>query len=204
MTATCARHRPAARLLALVLGTALAGAQQPNSAADKATRQQELDSLQAEQRRAADAEALLKSEIAALGEDRRKLNEALLATAGRLRLAENHIAATEARLKKLADNERAIRTSLDGRRALITEILAALERIGRRPPPAIITAPEDALTSVRTAMLLGAVLPEMRGDADALAADLLELARVRSEMKLEREALGRDVAAFSDDQLRMS
>ena len=158
MTATCALHRPAARLLALVLGTALAGAaavalaQQPNSAADKAARQQELDSLQAEQRRAADAEALLKSEIAALGEDRRKLNEALLATAGRLRLAENHIAATEARLKKLADNERAIRKSLDGRRALITEILAALERIGRRPPPAIITAPEDALTSVRTAM----------------------------------------------------
>src|ERR1700720_4418837 len=210
MTATCARHRPAARLLALVLGTALAGAaavalaQQPNSAADKATRQQELDSLQAEQRRAADAEALLKGEIAALGEDRRKLNEALVATAGRLRLAENHIAATEARLKKLADNERAIRKSLDGRRALITEILAALERIGRRPPPAIITAPEDALASVRTAMLLGAVLPEMRGDADALAADLLELARVRNEMRLEREALGRDVAAFSDDQLRMS
>jgi len=209
MTATYAWHRRASRLLALALGVAVSGAaiawaQQPNSATDKAARQQELDTLQAEQRKAADAEALLKSEIAALGEDRRKLTEALLATAGRLRVAENHIAGTEARLKKLADNERAIRQSLDGRRAIIIEILAALERIGRRPPPAVITAPEDALTSVRTAMLLGAVLPEMRGEAEALAADLLELARVRNEMKLEREALGRDVAAFSDDQQRMS
>jgi murein hydrolase activator len=209
MTATSALHRPASRLLALALGVAISGAavalaQQPDSVPDKAARQQELDTLQAEQRKAADAEALLKSEIAALGEDRRKLTEALLATAGRLRLAENHIAATEARLKKLGDNERAIRKSLDGRRAIIIEILAALERIGRRPPPAIITAPDDALTSVRTAMLLGAVLPEMRGEAEALAADLLELARVRNEMKLEREALGRDVAAFSDDQQRMS
>jgi septal ring factor EnvC (AmiA/AmiB activator) len=181
-----------------------AGAQQPTPAGDKAARQQELDALQAEQRRAADAEALLKSEIAALGEDRRKLTEALLATAGRLRLAENHIAATEARLKKLADNEGAIRKSLDGRRAVITEILAALERIGRRPLPAVLTAPEDALASVRTAMLLGAVLPEMRGEADALAADLVELARVRNEIKREREGLGRDVAAFSEDQQRMS
>ena len=210
MTPSSALRRPASRLLALVLGAAVSGAaavalaQQPNSAADKAARQQELDTLQAEQRKAADAEALLKGEIAALGEDRRKLNEALLTTAGRLRLAENHIAGTEARLNKLADNERTIRKSLDDRRAVIIEVLAALERIGRRPPPAIITAPEDALTSVRTAMLLGAVLPEMRGEADALAADLLELARVRNEMKLEREALGRDVAAFSDDQQRMS
>ena len=218
MTANTASARLASRrLIALVLGAAVAGvaavafaqqpnpggAQQPNPPGDKAARQQELDALQAEQRRAADAEALLKSEIAALGDDRRKLNEALLATAGRLRLAENHIAATEARLKKLAENEVGIRKSLDSRRAVITEVLAALERIGRRPPPAVFTAPEDALVSVRTAMLLGAVLPEMRGEADALAADLVELARVRGEMKLEREALGRDVAAFSDDQKRM-
>jgi septal ring factor EnvC (AmiA/AmiB activator) len=209
-TRIASRRIASRRYVGLVLGAALAGiaaaalAQQPSPAPDKAVRQQELDAVQAEQRKAADAEALLKSEIAALGEDRRKLNEALLATAGRLRLAENHIAATEARLKKLEENERTVRKSLDGRRGVIAEILAALERIGRRPPPAILTAPEDALASVRTAMLLGAVLPEMRGEADALSADLLELARVRGDRKVEREALGRDVAAFSDDQQRMS
>jgi septal ring factor EnvC (AmiA/AmiB activator) len=199
------------RCIGLVLGSALAAglaavalAQQPSPAPDKAARQQELDALQAEQRKAADAEATLKSEIATLGEDRRKLNEALLATAGRLRLAENSIAATETRLKKLEDKERTVRKSLDGRRAVIVEILAALERIGRRPPPAIMTSPDDALLTVRTAMLLGAVLPEMRGEADALAADLLELARVRTDMGVEREALGRDVAAFSSDQQRMT
>jgi septal ring factor EnvC (AmiA/AmiB activator) len=211
MTAIAAvRRRAARRLIGLALGASVAGAaavalaQQPSPPADKAARQQELDAIQVEQKKAADAEALLKSEIATLGEDRRKLNEALLTTAGRLRLAENHIAATEARLAKLADDERAVRKSLDGRRAVIVEVLAALERIGRRPPPAIMTAPEDALVSVRTAMLLGAVLPEMRGEADALSADLAELARVRAESKNEREALGRDVAAFSEDQQRMS
>src|SRR5580700_3195820 len=210
MTAIPTSRISSRRFIGLVVGSvltaglaAVAVAQQPAPAPDKAARQQELDALQAEQRKAADAEAMLKSEIATLGEDRRKLNEALLTTAGRLRLAENNIAATETRLKKLEDKERTVRKSLEGRRAVITEILAALERIGRRPPPAIMTSPDDALLTVRTATLLGAVLPEMRGEADALAADLVELARVRGEMKLEREALGRDVAAFSDDQQRM-
>jgi septal ring factor EnvC (AmiA/AmiB activator) len=220
MTAKIVRRHAARRLIGLALGASVAGAaavalaqqpsppadkaQQPAPPPDKAARQQELDAIQAEQKKAADAEALLKSEITTLGEDRRKLNEALLTTAGRLRLAEDHIAATEARLRKLADKEREVRKSLDGRRAVIVEVLAALERIGRRPPPAIMTAPEDALVSVRTAILLGAVLPEMRGEADALSTDLAELARVRAESKNEREALGRDVAAFSEDQQRMS
>jgi murein hydrolase activator len=211
MTAIPTSRISSRQFIGLVVGSvltaglaAVAVAQQPAPAPDKAARQQELDALQAEQRKAADAEAMLKSEIATLGEDRRKLNEALLTTAGRLRLAENNIAATETRLKKLEDKERTVRKSLEGRRAVITEILAALERIGRRPPPAIMTSPDDALLTVRTAMLLGAVLPEMRGEADALAADLLELARVRTDMGVEREALGRDVAAFSSDQQRMT
>ena len=48
------------------------------------------------------------------------------------------------------------------------------------------------------------MLPELRADADALAADLLELARVRGDMAIDREALGRDVAAFTADQQRMT
>ena len=146
----------------------MAWAQQPTPEPDRAARQQELDAVQEEHRKAAETEAQIRSEIAALGEDRRKLTEALLATAGRVRLAENKIAATETRLKKLAESERAVRTSLEGRRAVITEVLAALERMGRRPPPAVVAAPADALLSVRTAMLLGAVLPEMHADAEAL------------------------------------
>ena len=51
--------------------------------------------------------------------------------------------------------------------------------------------PEDALQSVRTAILLGAVLPEMRQQAEALAADLAELVRVRKEIADERDSVWR-------------
>jgi septal ring factor EnvC (AmiA/AmiB activator) len=188
---------------ALSLGLAMASAQEP-APADKAAREHELDTVRAEQRKAQAAEALLKHEIEAIGEDRRKLSEALIGTAARLRILEGHIAAAEERLKKLEGDETAVRKSLDGRQAVIVEILAALQRMGRRPPPALLVSPEDALLSVRTAMLLGAVLPQMRTDAEALAADLARLTRVRGEISAEREALGRDVAAFSADQQRMA
>ena len=71
-------------------------------------------------------------------------------------------------------------------------MLAALQRIGRHPPPALMVRPEDALQSVRTAIMLGAVLPEMRVQAEALAADLADLLRIRKEIADERDRLVRD------------
>jgi len=170
----------------------------------KAQRQQDLEALQAEQQRAAEAEARLKSEIAAIGEDRRTLNQALIETASRIRAAETRLVASEARRATLGDQERTIRQSLADRRTVIAEVLAALQRIGHRPPPALMVRPEDALQSVRTAMLLGAVLPEMRAEAQTLAADLTELVRVRGEAAAERERAAHDITDLSADRRRMA
>ncbi|MGB6349072.1 MAG: peptidoglycan DD-metalloendopeptidase family protein [Pseudolabrys sp.] len=165
---------------------------------------EELKAARDRQRQSAEAEANLKREIEQIGADRRKLNQDLIDTAGRLRGVESKIAATQERLKPLDDNERSIRKSLDGRRAVIGEVLAALQRIGRRPPPALIASPEDALRSVRTAMVLGAVLPEMRHEVEALASDLSELLGVRKKIDAEREQLKSEVASLDGERARMT
>jgi len=172
--------------------------------ARKAQREQDLEAVQAEQKRSADAEAKLKADIAAISEDRRSLSQALIETASGIRAAEGRIAAGEARRAMLNDQERTIRQSLVDRRAVIAEVLAALQRIGHRPPPALLVRPEDALLSVRTAMLLGAVLPEMRAEAQTLAADLAELTRVRAEIAAEAERTAHDIKALSNDRKRMA
>ena len=102
------------------------------------------------------------------------------------------------------NNENTVRRSLGSRKAVIAEVLAALQRVGRRPPPALLVSPEDALQSVRTAILLGAVLPDMKIEVDTLVADLAELVKVRTEIVSEREVLGRDLAALSQERMRMS
>ncbi len=165
---------------------------------------EELRSARDQQHKSAETEAALKREIEQIGADRRKLNQDLIDTAGRLRGVELKIVATQERLKSLDDNERSIRISLDGRRAVIGEVLAALQRIGRRPPPALIASPEDALQSVRTAMVLGAVLPQMRHEVEALANDLSELLAVRKKIDAERNQLKTEVAALDDERARMS
>ena len=164
----------------------------------------DLKAAREEQRKSADAEASIKHEIEEIGADRRKLNQELIDTAARLRDAEAKTTATEERLKPLDDNERTIRKSLDGRRTVIAEVLAALQRIGRRPPPALLASPEDALQSVRTAMVLGAVLPEMRHEVEGLANDLSELLDIRKKIAAERDRLKTEVALLDNQRARMA
>ncbi|MGH6976907.1 MAG: hypothetical protein ACREED_07775, partial [Stellaceae bacterium] len=113
---------------------------------------EELKDTRAQQRQSADTEAALEREIERIGADRRKLNQDLIDTAARLRGVEAKIDATQARLKPLDAKQATLRKSLERRRAVIGEVLAALQRIGHRPPPALIARPEDALKAVRTAM----------------------------------------------------
>ncbi len=165
---------------------------------------QELEAARAAQLKSAETLAKLRHEIEAIGDDRRKLAQQLIDAAARVRDAEAKLTAIEARLAPLDDNERAIRKSLASRQAVIVEVLAALQRLGRRPPPAILVRPEDALASVRSAIMLGAVVPELRSEAEALASDLDDLVRVRKQIADEREALRREVAGMQQEQQRVA
>jgi murein hydrolase activator len=165
---------------------------------------QQLESLRTEQKKSAESEAGLKREIEQIGADRRKLHQDLIDTAARVRGVEGRIAATEARLKPLDENEQSIRKSLDGRRTVIADVIAALQRMGRRPPPALMVAPEDALQAVRTAILLGAVIPEMRHEAEALASDLAQLVNVRKDIDAERDRLKTEIGSIESDRARMA
>src|SRR3954465_2504788 len=167
-------------------------------------RDQELEAIRIEQKKAAEIQAKLKEEVDAIGEDRRKLNQALIDGAARLRDTEDRIAETEGRLKPLDDSERMLRKSLEGRRTVIAEVLAALQRIGRHPPPAIMVRPEDALQSLRSAMLLGSVLPEMRQETNAILTDLSEMVRLRYEIGEERKRLERDLKTLADETPRLA
>jgi septal ring factor EnvC (AmiA/AmiB activator) len=79
-----------------------------------------------------------------------------------------------------------------------------LQRIGRNPPPAMLVTPEDAVQSVRSAILFGAVLPEMRKDVEALANDLAALASVRKEIAAERATLEKGRASLAEDTAQLT
>jgi murein hydrolase activator len=167
-------------------------------------REQELEATRAQQKSAAEAQDKLKADIAAIGQDRATFNQQLIDIAAQVRGVETKIGDAEARLRPLDDREQQIRGSLDSRRSEIIEVLAALQRAGRRTPPALLVRPEDALQSLRTAMLLGSVVPELRTRAQKLAGDLGELIALRKTIATERDRLAADRDKLKDDQTRLA
>jgi septal ring factor EnvC (AmiA/AmiB activator) len=183
-----------------------ATAQQATAASTDAIKQreQELEATRAQQKSAAEVQAKLKADISAIGQDRSKLNQQLIDIAAQVRGVETSIGDAEARLRPLDTREQEIRGSLDSRRSEIVEVLAALQRAGRRTPPALLVRPEDALQSLRTAMLLGSVVPELRGRAEKLAGDLTELVALRKTIATERDRLAVDRDKLQEDQPRLA
>ncbi|MFX8055495.1 hypothetical protein ABTK93_19715, partial [Acinetobacter baumannii] len=71
-------------------------------------------------------------------------------------------------------------------------------------PPALLVRPEDALQSLRTAMLLGAVVPELRGRAEKIASELGDLVALRKSIAAERDQLASDRDKIRNDQTRLT
>lgn len=145
----------------------------------------------------------LEESIAALSKTSESLKQALIESAARRKELERKIAAGEKKLAELGVSEDKIRHSFKDRRAILAEVLAALQRMGRNPPPALLVSPEDALASVRTAILLGAVVPGIRKETEKLAADLAELVRLRTEGEKETETLVATIASRQEEERRM-
>src|SRR5581483_1950334 len=172
-------------------------------AAVKDARQAELEAVARDIALSGARQAELKAEIAALDKDRATLNQTLIDTGKRVQALEDQIGATETRLASLGRDEQAIRASLAERRDVLAEVLAALQRMGRHPPPAILVRPEDALAAIHSAMLLGAVVPDLRAAAGKLSADLRQLVALTDEMERERDRLRADATALVEDRTRV-
>jgi septal ring factor EnvC (AmiA/AmiB activator) len=197
-------------IAAAVLTLASAGpvAAEPATPAERAEaerreRQRELEAIQADIARNAAERARVEAEVTALRNDRAALVRSSIDTAARVRAGEERMAAIEDNLGALDARQLTVRQSLHDRRQLIAEVLASLQRMGRRPPPAMLVGPDDVLKSVRTAMLLGTLVPEMREAATVLARDLEELSSLRTRIATERDHLRREAVSLRAERVRL-
>jgi septal ring factor EnvC (AmiA/AmiB activator) len=200
--------RPSIAILALAAALAaapLAAARaQSDPAALRDIRQAELEAITRDIELTAERQGELRREIQALDKDRATLNQSLIDAGREVQKLEGQIDRTERRLRALQTNEDKLRASLSERRGVLAEVLAALQRMGRRPPPAILVRPADALSAIRSAILLGAVVPDLQVAADRLATDLHQLVALREEQERERGRLVADATALSEGHTRIA
>ncbi len=190
-------------ILAAISHGGLASAQGgANSIVD--ARQGELDILTRDIELTETRKAELRHEIASLETDRATLNQSLIDGSREVQRLEGAIDVSERRLRSLLSDEDRLRASLLERQLVLTEVLAALQRLGYRAPPVLVVRPEDALASVRSAILLGAVIPGLRERADELAVDLSRLVALRQAQERERDRLRADALALIEGRTRIA
>jgi len=166
--------------------------------------QSEYSALSQELNLSKDKVSELESQVASVRKEKAALTAALVQSAKTEKKLSEDIEVIEGRIEDLKQQGEAVRASLLKRRGVLAEVLGALERVGLNPPPAIVVEPKDALAAVRSAILLGAVVPEMRAETEKLAADLNELNRVTNSITAEREKLKDRVADQLAEKKRLS
>lgn len=142
----------------------------------------------------------LSENVGALTVERARLNAELIRAARIVQESESRLSSVEDRLEQLGLQEKAIRTSISDRHEAIAQLLAAMQRMGRQPPPALITRRDDNLKTVRSAMLLATVFPELRYQADNLTRELDSLVQVERATREERDAAQQATAALSEER----
>ena len=171
-------------------------------APDEARKRLEADRgrLEANKRRGKE----LQSDLDKIAAERERINARLVETAKLIQQSEGQLSLIESRLGELEAQERHLRGSLESRHGSISALLAAMQRMGRNPPPVMVTRREDALTMVRSAMLLASAFPELRSQAVALSEQLNDLMRVKTSIRTEGEKLRAETSRLNDARVRLA
>jgi len=130
----------------------------------------------------------LSQELATLAEDRARLNKELIEAGKRVQASEARLTKTETKLAELTEQVNVIQSSITERKEALVKMLSAMQRIGRTPPPALVTRRDDALAVVRSAMLLADVFPELKYEADNLSRELDGLVTIERGIREQRDA----------------
>ena len=145
----------------------------------------------------------LAQDIAALAEARAKLNTELIVAGKQVQASEAKLSGTEVKLAELTDQVTVIRNSITDRKETIVKMLSAMQRIGRAPPPALVTRRDDALAVVRSAMLLAQVFPELKYQADNLSQELDGLVKLETDIREQRDTEKRETDRLAAERGRI-
>ena len=145
----------------------------------------------------------LKEDVVFLEKERARLKKKLVDTASLVKLGEERLTEFESKLVKLNAQEKIARAALARQHGTITKLLAAMQRMGRNPPPVVVTRREDALAMVRSAMMLASVFPELRGKAIALTDQLKELVSIMTATREQRDQLRAENKRIADTRLKL-
>ena len=177
----------------------------PPAAGDqqRADKEVELRGVEDTLRQSEEQRRAIETEIGSVRADRARLSAALIETTAKVQDAERGAAAAADRLSGLNASADELSRSLERRRGIIADVLAALQRMGSNPPPAILVKPDDMSQAVRAATVMGALIPELKSEIEAARREIDDLAKTRESIARERDELTERGKALAADKMRL-
>ncbi len=154
-----------------------------------------LETLTDQQKRAEQQARQLAARQDKIREEIDGLQDELVAASSKARGFEQAETKARRKLAGLSRQEAALRAKILSDRATLGDVLAALQRIDKNPPPALLVHADDAVDAARAAHLLSALSLSLNENATILQQDLLELQRIRSEIVESRNEMARNAKA---------
>jgi septal ring factor EnvC (AmiA/AmiB activator) len=142
-------------------------------------------------------------EAEALAAELTRLRDASVSAARAVQVREAAIADIEAQLTQLADDENQKVAALQQQSQQYDEFLMALQRLARNPPEALALAPGEPIDAVRSALLLGAAIPQIEAKARELQEQIAALTATRKRTAEKRSQLVAESAALAKQQLAL-
>lgn len=169
---------------------ALAGA--PGAA--RAQEAQQLETLQQQIESGKANEARLAGEIAAAIAAEDEVGQKLAAIARDVQAQEAVVAKSETELAAMKRERATVLAELGEKQDALSELLAGLQQLEQNPPPALVVRPDDILSALRGAMLLGTIAPDLQDQAAALTARLDRLQQLEAAIRTRKEDVAREIA----------
>jgi len=185
-------------VLALCLAAPLASAQDRKDAAES-----NLERLEREQEAKEKQRLALEEAAKEAAEEAQELSEDLVAAARNIRMSEEEALRLEDRIKDLEAETTAKKDQLDARRGELLKLLSALQRLSKRPVAFTLVQPSEAITTARTASLMGNLVPEINSQTETLRQELGILASLQEALSQERFALKNTLAELTQRQLKL-
>jgi len=133
-----------------------------------------------------------------LEQELENIAQKLVTSAREVQEYEKTISDTEERIAVLRVEEADKAAKLVGQREKFARVLMSLERLARFPPEAMIAQPTSPSDTVRSAILLRSVVPEIERRAERLRQQIVALAKSREQLNEKQADLLRNQRALAE------
>lgn len=148
-------------------------------------------------------QAALANDIETAIKAQAEISDKLIVLAKTLESQQSAVQTADQKLKKLGAESIIIRSTLAEKQDQLSELLAGLQRLEQNPPPALVVEPQNILQALRGAMMFGAVVPEMRDQAQNLQNDLHRLEAIKTETEDTKKSQEAALQALAVSQIEL-